>query len=226
MVKLALRTYKDNLFELKTRKPSKRGFFTRTVILYLDSIQRREIEQTANHAPQKSVSFFTEEFEGTFSNRATLRTDNEEFQAVFNECRNMKESFFTCSQRENDCSKTLRAKQLQLYGKIPECDKSPYHRRLEKQFNVNFSNLPQRNWIYNGKVIISPTWKQEGKPFICNRTLRANYSEPKPKKSLTWRYLEFINRVWNGQQSDNSNTEENKEDLEDSQGDSLFIDKT
>jgi hypothetical protein len=90
----------------------------------------------------------------------------------------MKESFFTCSQRETDCSKTLRSKQIILYGKIPECDKSPYHRRLEKQYNINFSTLPLRTWIVNGKANNAPDWKQELKPYIINRQLRAKFNSP------------------------------------------------
>ncbi|MGA3059583.1 MAG: hypothetical protein ABSD92_04350 [Candidatus Bathyarchaeia archaeon] len=181
VVKMALESNKDLLFRLKSRKPSIRGFFIRQIILYLDSLQRAEIERNLTHEPKKSIAYFIEEFQDCFNNRSTARNDSEEFQAVFNECRNMKEAFFTCSQRETDCSKTLRSKQLILYGKIPECDKSPYHRRLERQFNVNFSNLPQRNWIYNGKTIISPNWIQQGKPFIINKLLRAKYSQTQPK---------------------------------------------
>ena len=41
-VRLALETHKDILFRLKTRKPSKRGFFVRTVINHLDQTQRQE----------------------------------------------------------------------------------------------------------------------------------------------------------------------------------------
>jgi hypothetical protein len=44
-VKMALESNKDLLFRLKSRKPSIRGFFIRQIILYLDSLQRAEIER-------------------------------------------------------------------------------------------------------------------------------------------------------------------------------------
>jgi len=178
VVKMALESNKDLLFRLKSRKPSIRGFFIRQVILYLDSMHRAEIERNLTHEPKQSIAYFIEEFQDCFNNRSTARNDSEEFQAVFNESRNMKESFFTCSQRETDCSKTLRSKQIMLYGKIPERDKSPYHRRLEKQYNINFSTLSLRTWIFNVKAILSPDWKQELKPYIINRQLRAQFNRP------------------------------------------------
>ena len=51
LVKLVLETEKDLLFGLKTRKPSKRDFFIRTVIDYLDVIQREQREIIANNQP-------------------------------------------------------------------------------------------------------------------------------------------------------------------------------
>ena len=45
LVKLALLKNKNVLFILKTRKPSKRGFFIRTVVNYLDAMQREEKER-------------------------------------------------------------------------------------------------------------------------------------------------------------------------------------
>ena len=100
-------TEKDLLFRLKTRKPSKRGFFIRTVINFLDAQQRTEKEKTANHEPQNNLCYIIEEFQDCFNNRNTTRLESEEFLSTFCEARNQKESFFTASQRETDCSKTL-----------------------------------------------------------------------------------------------------------------------
>ena len=133
LIKLALSSQKDLLIRLKTKSPSKRGFAIRSIINYLDDLQRAEKEQSATHENSKKIAFFIEEFEDAFNNRSTVRLEAETFLTTFNEARNFSESFFTCSQRENDCSKTLRVKQLMAYGKIPESDKTPYHRRLEKQ---------------------------------------------------------------------------------------------
>ena len=234
LVKMALESNKDLLFRLRTRKPSKRGFAVRTIVNYLDAQQRKEIEQTANHQPKNNLAFFIEEFQDCFNNRSTLRNDCEEFLTVFNEARNQKEAFFTASQRETDCSKTLRTKQLMAYGKIPECDKSAYHRRLEKEYNVNFSKLAQRNWIFEGQTIVSPDWIQQGKPFIINRALRAKFSQqtqqPQPKG--------LIQRFHDWHEKYNKAVNENKkrqlrrivaieeqtenEDIEDSEGDGLM----
>ena len=201
LVKMALESNKDLLFRLKTRKPSKRGFAVRTIVNYLDAQQRKEIEQSANHQPQNNLAFFIEEFQDCFNNRSTLRNDCEEFLTVFNESRNQHESFWTCSQRETDCSKTLRTKQLMAYGKIPEYDKSAYHRRLEKEYNVNFSKLAQRNWVFEGQTIVSPDWIQQGKPFIINRALRAKFNQqtqkPQQPQGLIQRFQNWQNKRHN-----------------------------
>lgn len=57
LVKIALMKEKDILFRLKTRKPSKRGFFVRTVINYLDAQQREEKELSPEHLKQELHSF-------------------------------------------------------------------------------------------------------------------------------------------------------------------------
>jgi hypothetical protein len=226
IVKMALQKHDHILFRLKSRKPSIRGFFIRQVILYLDSIQRQEIEDLPTHKPQKQIAYFIEEFENAFSNRATLRNDSEEFLSFFNECRNMQESVFSCSQRETDCSKTIRVKQLQLYGRIPECDKSPYHRRLEKQYGINFSNLPLRNWVFNGKIIKSPDWKQENKPYVINQQIRAEYTQaPKLKKEHnTLRFFKYLlfPMLAKLEANNEAPTEDENEDNEDSQADGLM----
>jgi len=109
MVKLALQSNKDLLFRLKSRRPSKRGFAVRSIILHLDALQRKEIEESANHQPKQSIAYFIEEFQDCFNSRSTARTDSEEFLCCFNEARNQKESFFTAPQRE-----TIAVKPLEL----------------------------------------------------------------------------------------------------------------
>lgn len=183
LVKLALDSDKDLLFRLKSRKPSKRGFFIRTVINYLDAVQREQKETTANNQPKKMIAYFIEEAADAFNVRSTMRIEAEEFLTVFNEGRNNLEAFYTCCQRETDFSKTIRTKQLTAYGKIPETDKTAYHRRLEKQYKVNFSELPQCNWFFEGQTFTSPTWKQQGKPYQINDKIRDKWfsSLPKPE---------------------------------------------
>ena len=195
LIKLALNTQKDLLIRLKTKSPSKRGYAIRTIINYLDDLQRAEKEQTATHENSKKIAYFIEEFEDAFNNRSTVRLEAETFLTTFNEGRNFNESFFTCSQRENDCSKTLRVKQLMAYGKIPESDKTPYHRRLEKQVNINLSNMQPRTWLIEGKTIISPDWKQSGKPYQINRALREQYfksQQPQQPKGLLARFQNYM----------------------------------
>ena len=75
LVKLALETHKDLLFRLKTRKPSKRGFFIRQVINYLDAQQRIERQSTANHEPTKNLAFFIEEAQDAFNSRSTIKLE-------------------------------------------------------------------------------------------------------------------------------------------------------
>ena len=113
LVKLALAKEKNILFRLKTRKPSKRGFFIRTVVNYLDAQQRAEKEKSKEHENKKCIAFLLEEAQNAFNSRSTSSTENETFLSVFNEARNQSIAFFTASQRLNDFSKTIRAKQLQ-----------------------------------------------------------------------------------------------------------------
>ena len=186
LVKLALATEKDILFRLETRKPSKRGFAIRQIILHLDALQRQQRKTTANHEPKQRIAYFIEESQDAFNIRSTMKLEAEEFLTAFNESRNNFEAYYSCNQRETDTAKTLRVKQLMAYGKIPECDKSAYHRRLEKLYNVNFSKLPQRTWFFEGATFVSPTWKQSGKPYQINRELRAKFMHPQqqPQKKL------------------------------------------
>ena len=157
---------------------------------------------------------------------------------LFQWSKESKRIFFYGTTKRNHCSKTLRVKQLNLYGKIPECDKSPYHRRLEKQYNVNFNNLKQRNWIFEGQTIVSPNWIQQSKPYIINRQLRAEYSKPSEQIKDAWKprqynlVQKFLRKVFfflpdiNQQQTQTQNSEDQTEanSKEDSQADGLFTD--
>ncbi|MGD0644542.1 MAG: hypothetical protein ABSA75_06525 [Candidatus Bathyarchaeia archaeon] len=156
LVELALKTHKDILFRFRTKRPSKRGFFIRQIVNHLDDVQRNERQNTSNHGPKQRICYFVDELQDCFNSRSQSRLDSEIFLTAFNEGRNNFESFFSANIRENDTAKTIRVKQLSVYGKIPECDKSAYHRRLEKQYNVNFSNLPQRTWFFEGQTFKSP----------------------------------------------------------------------
>jgi hypothetical protein len=231
MVKFALRSYKDILFRLKSKNPSKRGYFIRTVINYLDDYQRKEKAVSAKHENSKKIAYFIEEFENCFNGRSTLRLDAETFLTTFNEARNFNEAFFTCSQRETDCSKTLRTKQLMAYGKIPESDKSAYHRRLEKEYNIDLSNMKPRTWLIEGKLITAPEWTQSGKPCIINRILREKYSAqaPAPKPNLMQRLRDW----WDGknyvaptkkeiEESERLEQQAKEDAQEDSEGDGLM----
>jgi hypothetical protein len=188
LVKLALETHKDLLFRLKTRKPSKRGFFIRTVVNFLDEQQRLEKSKSANHENTKAVALFLEEAQNAFNSRSTSSQENETFLSVFNEARNQKIAFFTASQRLNDFSKTIRTKQLQAIGKLNAEDLTPALRKIEKAHNLDFANMKSRAWYFEGSTVQSPDFKQSGKPYIINRAIKekwlANLPKPKPQ-SLT-----------------------------------------
>ncbi len=209
LVKYALHNYKHILFRLKTRKPSKRGFFIRQVANYLDKLQRQSRELTKDNEASQYISYFIEEAQDCFNSRSTTRLEAEEFLTVFNEGRNQKESFFTASQRLTDFSKTIRTKQTYCIGKIPEEDKTVAVRRLERKYEVDFSKLNPRIWCFEGKIFNSPTWKQEGKPHQINKEVKQKFIEqlnphgeneewrqsiPKPKKKppLWKRFINWI----------------------------------
>jgi len=177
LVKFALHTHKDILFRLKTRKPSKRGFFVRQVVNYLDKLQRDSRETTSDNEAKQYIAYFIEEAQDCFNSRSTTRLESEEFLTVFNEGRNQKEGFFTASQRLTDFSKTIRTKQSYVIGKIPEEDKSIAIRRLQKKYGIDFSKLEARNWCFEGKVFESPNWKQSGKPYQINKQIKAKFVE-------------------------------------------------
>lgn len=211
LVKLALDTEKDLLFRLKTRKPSKRGFFIRTVVNFLDAQQRAERITTANHDPTKTISYFIEEAQDAFNSRSTARTNSEEFLTVFNEARNNKESFFTASQRLNDFSKTIRTKQQYVLGRISPEDMCQALRAIEKESNVNLSKMPLRTWMYSGQQFKSPDWIQgKGKPYIINRALKMLYGtqhQTEQKPSLMQRLKNWAN----GSNVKQSTPEENEQ---------------
>lgn len=190
LVKFALHKHKHILFRLKTRKPSKRGFFIRTVVNYLDKLQRDSRESTIDHEAKGYVAYFIEEAQDCFNSRSTTRLEAEEFLTVFNEGRNQKEAFFTASQRLTDFSKTIRTKQTYCIGKIPEEDKTVAVRRLERKYGIDFSKLKSREWCFEGKTFSSPTWKQSGKPYQINKKIEKKFVEQlkpqQPKKKGFW----------------------------------------
>jgi len=235
-VKMALQTQRDLLFRLKTRKPSKRGFFIRTVINYLDAQQRAEIEKNLTHEAKNNLAFFIEESQDAFNSRSQTRLESEEFLTVFNEARNQKEAFYTASQRLNDFSKTIRTKQIYCLGRINSEDMTPALRRLEKEHSLDFSKMPLRNWFYEGKTFESPNWIQQGKPYLINRQLRAKYNSPEtPAKypslfkafwiaftGQTAKYKRKHPDLYPEQTQQQQESEEDKIDKEDSQGDGLM----
>ncbi len=188
LVKLALEKHKDILFNLSTRKPSKRSFAIRTIINYLDNQQRIEKQHTVNHENTKAIAYILEEAQDAFNSRSTAKNECEEFLTVFNEARNNRESFFSCSQRLTDMSKTVRAKQIQVLGRLSSEDITPNLRRLEKQYKISFAEMPFKHWFFNGEVFESPEFKQHLKPYKINAEIKKEWliSLPKPKPlSLT-----------------------------------------
>jgi hypothetical protein len=232
LVQTALNSHDDLLFRLKTKKPSKRGFAIRQIINYLDDQQREQIEQSETHTPLKTLSFFLEESQDCFNTRSTMRNDSEEFLSVFNEARNQKEAFFTASQRLNDFSKTIRCKQTYVIGKINSEDINPQIRRIEKLHNVDLTNLPLRNWFYNGAVIMSPEFKQHLKPFIINAEIRKEYSQTDSTLSIEEQISKkqkkgILQRIFNAftTQSQNATYDQSEDNInEDSKGDFLALD--
>jgi hypothetical protein len=198
LVKTALENYQSLLFDIRTRKPSKRGFFVRSVVNYLDAQQRTEILQSGTHKPKDSISYFIEEAQDCFNSRSTTRLEAEEFLTVFNEARNQQEAFFTASQRLTDFSKTIRSKQNYLLGSVNYEDKSGFIRRLEKRHGLNFSEMKPRTWLFNGQLLESPQWKQSGKPYKINASVIAKFrrEQPQPqkpkKKTLTQKVSDFL----------------------------------
>jgi hypothetical protein len=176
-VKKALNNYPALLFRLKTRKPSKRGFFIRQVVNYLDTRQREARQTTKDNEALNCVSYIIEEAQNAFNSRSTTRLEAEEFLSVFNEARNQREAFFTASQRLTDFSKTIRTKQSYIFGRVNEEDKGSNIRRIEKLHKVDLCRLPQKTWFIEGleKKFTSPDWKQSGKPFQINNEVKTDW---------------------------------------------------
>jgi hypothetical protein len=231
LVKLALETHKDILFRLKTRKPSKRGFFIRTVINYLDALQREEKSRTPNHENVKAISFFIEEAANAFSSHGsgTSSAECEEFLTVFNEGRNNQEGFFTASQRLTDFSKTIRSKQIQCISKLSSEDITPILRRLEKAHGLDFANMPSRKWFYEGSTFESPEFKQSGKPYIINAEIKKKWLESLPvKESLSEKIARWFKpkqkQEQPNQQTQTSDKDETEQNInEDEKGDFLML---
>jgi len=184
MVERALAKYPVLLFRLKTRKPSKRGFFVRQVINYLDGQQRINRESTVDNEASSPMSFIIEEAQDCFNSRSTSRLESEEFLTVFNEARNQREAFFTASQRLTDFSKTIRTKQVYCLGRIGNEDTTTGLKRIEKQHNIDLCRMPVRTWFIEGleKLFLSPDWKQNGKPFQIPNEIETVW---KPNAELT-----------------------------------------
>lgn len=185
LVKIALSNYKDLLFRLRTKKPSKRGFAIRQIIGFLDDLQRAEKAKDPRHKNSKSLAFVIEEAENAFNIRSQNRysESSESFLTTFNEGRNFNEGFFTCSQRLNDFSKTIRSKQLYVIGKLNSEDISAFLRRLERIHGLDFSNMKPRNWFFEGKTFESPEFRQIGKPYqINNEAIKQIWLDSLPKK--------------------------------------------
>jgi hypothetical protein len=217
-VKFALENYSDILFRLKTRKPSKRGFFVRTVINYLDQKQREERETRPDHEARRYFAYFIEEAQYCFNSRSTTRLEAEEFLTVFNEARNQKEAFFTASQRLTDFSKTIRTKQVYCLGKLSSEDTNPV-RRLEKEFKIDFSRMPSRLWFMEGETFVSPDWKQNGKPYQINREVKRKYIDnlPKPQRKRT--FAEFLSSLWLGKNVKKTQNPESEDEPEEPEED-------
>jgi len=198
LIELALRTHKDLLFRLKTRKPSKRGYFIRTVINYLDRLQREERAVTTDNEAKGYIAFFIEEAQDCFNSRSTTKLESEEFLTVFNEGRNQKEAFFTASQRLTDFSKTIRTKQTYCIGLIGREDITPFLRRLEREYSVDFTKIQQRTWFFESKTFKSPTWTQSGKPYQINKAIKAKFQQPPQqpqKRSLKYRAKNALYKI-------------------------------
>ena len=233
LVKLALETHKDILFRLKTRKPSKRGFFIRTVINYLDAMQRDEKSRDPTHENKQAIAYFIEEAQNAFSSRNSASAENETFLTVFNEARNNREGFFTSSQRLTDFSKTIRSKQIQCIGKLSNEDITPNLRKLERIHGLNFADMKPRTWFYEGKTFLSPNFSQVGKPFLCNAEIKQKWLNSLPKaKTLKEKIAHWFKSfpketkqdALNYVSSTARNESENSELSEDEKGDWLALD--
>jgi hypothetical protein len=226
LVKLALETHKDVLFRLKTRKPSKRGFFVRTIVNHLDALQRQEKADSINHENSLTIAYFIEEAQDCFNNRSSARLDMEEFLTVFNEGRNNKEAFYTASQRLTDFSKTIRSKQLPCIGKLSSEDITPTLRRVEKNQKLEFAKMPPKTWFFEGSTFESPEFKQKGKPYQINKEVKEKWlqSLPIPKKQSFFMKHIFPVLFQQSIKKQKMSIEESKqEEEEDEEMDDMFL---
>lgn len=219
LIKTALEHYESLLFRLKTCKPSKRGFFTRTVINYLDEKQREQRAQTRDNEPTQYIAYFIEEAQDTFNIRSTQKLESEEYLARFNEARNNKEAFFTSSQRLSDFAKTIRSKQLYCLGKTALEDLTVFHRKLEKQHSLDFSKLAPRTWFFEGSNFVSLEWSQSGKPYQINKDVLAKFLDSlpqhtEPKINLFSRLVNALTRPQIKPQTEPQSTEPRRERTE------------
>lgn len=196
LIRLALMKHKDLLFSLKTRNPKKRAFLVRKIILMLDEQQRTEKEENPEHLNKQALIYFLEEASNTFNSRSTSSNEAEEFMSFYNECRNFNETVISATQRLTDMSKSIRAKQLTLLGKLSPEDLTPYLKKIEREHSLDFSNMKSRTWFYNGVVIESPTFKQKGKPYLINEEIKQLWHSAQPKQiriSLSDKLLSWLN---------------------------------
>ena len=196
-IKFCLDSRKDILFNLKPRSPSRRGFFIRTVINYLDSLQRAEKATNPNHENTKAIAYFIEESQNAFNSKSSQSLECETFQTVFSEGRNNKEGFLTNSQRLTDCSKTIRTKQYYCLGRLNVEDITPALRRIEKVHKLDFANMKPKTWYYEGLIFESPEFKQKGKPFKINDQIKQAWLDSlpkeKPKQTLSQKIANWFN---------------------------------
>jgi hypothetical protein len=182
ILKLAIQQNKHLLIRLKTKKQSKRSFAIQTIINFLDDMQRTQKETSPKNETKNHLVFIIDEIQNAFNQRQTARLSSEAFMTTYSEARNFSENFISTSQRLFDVSKTVRTKTLYCIGKLNAEDKSPYIKQIEKQYNIDFSNMPSRTWFFNGQTFTSPTYTQKLKPYIINAKLRAEYQKPEPIK--------------------------------------------
>lgn len=95
--------------------------------------------------------------------------------------------------------------------------------------------MKPRNWFFDGTVFVSPTFKQNGKPYLINSEIKQAWfnSLPKPR-TLSEKILDWLVSIKKTQtQSQTTETpdnekvndieEESEEEKEDSQGDGLMM---
>jgi hypothetical protein len=100
---------------------------------------------------------------------------------------------------------------------------------------MDFSKIPSRKWFFEGETFASPEWKQDGKPFQINKTVKKTYiaNLPKPRESrakaavkLLFGLGRLIMKVPQINASipteEERDEEEDEDEREDSEGDGLM----